>query len=84
MRIIIALFLAFFFFLQSCAVIKITNDGEEVKNKKRIFYVVSGLAPISNNTVKAGEQYEIKHDFLDIIITGFTGGIIYSRSVEKK
>jgi hypothetical protein len=77
-------FLFAFLLVQSCATIKISSDGEAIESKKRIFYVVNGLAPISNNTVKAGEQYETKHDFIDILITGFTGGIIYSRTVEKK
>ena len=80
----IAILLVLVFALQACAVVQFTTDGQEVKGQQRIFYVVSGLAPISNNKVKAGPAYETKQDFLDLIITGFTGGIIYSHSVYAK
>lgn len=70
--------------LNSCAVIKYTADGEEVKDSKRIFYVVGGLAPITDNTVKAGEEYTVTHDFIDILIAVMTSSIIYSRTVTVK
>ena len=71
-------------FLSSCAVIKYTSDGQEIKDKQRIFYVIAGLAPITDNTVKAGEEYEVTHDFIDFLIIGISLGIIYSRSVIVK
>ena len=67
----------------ACAVIKYSEDGEEIKGKKKIFYVVNGLAPITPNNLKSGVEYKVTHDIIDIIITGFTSGIIYSRTVEK-
>ncbi|MCB0833027.1 MAG: hypothetical protein KDC45_06160 [Bacteroidetes bacterium] len=73
-----------FLLIQSCATIKIVDDGQEIKDKKRIFYVVGGLAPITDNTAKAGEEYETKYEFIDYLISGFTGGIIYTRTIVKK
>lgn len=79
-----ALMIASILALNACAVIKYTADGQEVKDKTRIFYVVAGLAPLTDNTVKAGEEYTVTHDFIDILIAAFTGSIIYSRTVTVK
>ncbi len=73
-----------FLLLNGCAVIKYTEDGQEIKDEKRIFYVVGGLANITDNTVKAGDEYVVQENFVDVLITALTGGIIYSRTVKKK
>ena len=80
----IAILVVMAFALQACAVVQFTADGQEVKGQQRIMYFLQGIAPIGNNKVKAGPAYETKQDILDILITGFTGGFIYSQSVIAK
>ena len=79
-----SIFIVLLFLIDSCATTKFAEDGALVKDKKRIFYVLGGLAPITDNTVKSGEQYETRYDFIDLVILGLTGGVIYTRSIEKK
>ena len=83
-KLIAALLICAPLFLSSCAVIQYTDDGEVIDGKKKVFYVVNGLAPITNNKFRAGDEYTVKHDFVDWLITGLTGGIIYSRTITKK
>ncbi len=77
----IALLLVLAFALQACAVVRFTEDGQEIKEQTRILYVVGGIAPLMNNKVKVGPSYVTKQDALDWLISALTSGIIYSHSV---
>lgn len=68
-------------FLQSCAVIRFTEHGQEISEQKRVFFVAYGIAPINDNTFRLGPSYVTKQDITDWFITAVTGGIIYSHSV---
>jgi len=80
----IALILLLSIILQACAVIRFTEDGQEITEQKRLFYVAYGIAPINDNSIRVGPAYETKQDFTDWFITAFSGGIIYSHSVIPK
>ncbi len=65
--------------LPACMTIKYSESGQAVTSQTRVMFVL-GLIPIGNTNFKPGPHTETM-DFLDVLITGITGGILYSRSV---